>query len=248
MSEPDDNGLDVTRYGRIAGNPSINATIHHCFKYISEEDKRKSVKKFREQPHGEDQVMHTFRELVLGAFLGANGFNVKYDYTMEGRTPDWTVLDCELHPACVIELSNFHLDRRRENQIRERWRTGGIWSGWLGSHEDRLYNVIQSKASAYKGLVNRHAVPYVIAIFGAFEAAVEISEVRGCLFHVETGLFGLYPEVSGVLFFQENPGCYEFEYIVSPNALRPAHFPGGRFGLGRETKRPERGLVQNVPD
>jgi hypothetical protein len=38
------------KYGQIAGNNSINAMIYRCFEYICEEDERRFVKQFQEQP------------------------------------------------------------------------------------------------------------------------------------------------------------------------------------------------------
>ena len=37
------------KYGQIAGSKRVNATIYRCFEYITEEDARKFVKKFRDQ-------------------------------------------------------------------------------------------------------------------------------------------------------------------------------------------------------
>jgi len=55
--------------GRIAGNDSINAAIYRCFDLISEADAKAYAKKFAEQPHDQDQVKHTLRELIVGTFL-----------------------------------------------------------------------------------------------------------------------------------------------------------------------------------
>jgi hypothetical protein len=63
------------KYGRIAGNDSINAAIYLCFDLISEADAKAFVRKFAEQLHDQDQPLHTFRELILGAFLAANGLS-----------------------------------------------------------------------------------------------------------------------------------------------------------------------------
>ena len=83
------------KYGQIAGSNSINAMIYHCFEYICEEDERKFAKKFQEQHHDSDQIMHTFRELVLGSYLSSIGFRVRHDYVIDNLTPDWSILDME---------------------------------------------------------------------------------------------------------------------------------------------------------
>ncbi len=104
----------TVKYGQIAGNTSINAMIYRCFEYICEEDQRKFVKKFREQPHDSDQIKHTFRELVLGAYLGSNSFRVKHDYVIDDQTPDWSILDME---GQSIEFPVLYYDFRFVNCI-----------------------------------------------------------------------------------------------------------------------------------
>jgi len=81
-------------YGQIAGNKSLNEKIYHYFKYISGEDAKKFVNKFSSQD--EEQVMHTFRELVLGAYLASNGFRKFFIFT-----------SCEIH----VDLIHFILEK-----------------------------------------------------------------------------------------------------------------------------------------
>lgn len=54
------------RYGQIAESTRINEAIYDCFDFLNDKEQKKFVKKFREQPHSEIQIMHTFRELLLG--------------------------------------------------------------------------------------------------------------------------------------------------------------------------------------
>jgi hypothetical protein len=72
------------KYGQIAAGSLVNGAIYRCFDFIPEEDARKFVKKFREQPHSEVQVMHTLRELAIGAFLGSQGFTVHAEPAIDG--------------------------------------------------------------------------------------------------------------------------------------------------------------------
>ena len=72
------------KYGQIAGNPSINAAIYRCFDYLVEQDARLFVRKFREQVGDNEQVMHTFRELLVGGFLASQGVGVRYGQTIDG--------------------------------------------------------------------------------------------------------------------------------------------------------------------
>jgi len=107
------------KYGQIADNRHINAFIYQCFEYISEIDERKFVKKFRKQPHDSEQIMHTFRELVLGAYLSSSGFTVRHDYVVKDKTPDWCILDDKSVTVGIVELASFHLDKATEIEIEQ---------------------------------------------------------------------------------------------------------------------------------
>jgi hypothetical protein len=77
------------KFGQISPAPRMNATIYRCFELIGDEDARKFVKKFAEQPHDGPQVMHTFRELVVGAHMVTQGLPARYDDKVDGKKPDW---------------------------------------------------------------------------------------------------------------------------------------------------------------
>jgi len=166
------------KYGTIAKNPSVNAEIYRCFGYIDEKDAKAFVTKFREQPHDQNQVMHTRRELVLGGFLASNGFNVRYDQAVLGKTPDWALYDQSAALSCIIELVNFHTDRATEDEIEQHLCANRTWCDFMPSHVMRLYDRIRAKASTYKGLVKQAQAAYVVALFGDFSADVELQEVQ----------------------------------------------------------------------
>jgi hypothetical protein len=231
------NPLEIHRekmkYGQIAGNRHINAMIYRCFGYIREEDERKFITKFHEQPQDGNQIMHTFRELVLGAYLSSNGFRIRYDHTIATRTPDWSILDERLSVKGIVELTNFHVDKVTEDTIEEQLRVKGVACVWRDQNKDnidRLYHCIRNKAEVYKALLEKLEVPYVISVFGEFKAAIDFDEeLCPCLLDKEFGLFGLYPEVSGVLYFEEKFGGFLFRYIHNPTSLRKIDLPSGLF-------------------
>lgn len=115
-------------YGQIAGSSRVNAAIYRCFEFIPESDAARFVRKFAEQPHDEDQVMHTFRELILGAFLGSRGLTVQSERPIAGKTPDWSVL-CGGELQCVIELTDFHTDQSTEEDMTARFAAQQMWAG-----------------------------------------------------------------------------------------------------------------------
>jgi hypothetical protein len=226
------NDLKDMKYGEIAGSRQINTFIYRCFEYICEKDQRKFVKKFRDQSHDSDQIMHTFRELVLGAYLSSNHFNVIYDYTIETKTPDWCILNDESEVVGIVELTNFHIDKLTENEIKRQVDTSGITVFWRDQNKDnvdRLYHCIWHKAEVYQVLAKKLKIPYVIGIFGEFQAAIDFEEVKHCLYDEQIGLFELHPEVSDALYFQESSGRYFFNYANNPSSSQGIDLPSGVF-------------------
>ncbi|MHC4867358.1 MAG: hypothetical protein ACYTEX_25065 [Planctomycetota bacterium] len=215
------------KFGQIAGNKRINDAIYYCFQLIGDNEARKFVQRFKEQPHDEIQVMHTFRELILGAFLSANRFCIQSDYRIESKTPDWCVLKEGSHPQCIIELVNFHPDAERSDDIKRQIHKKGIWCNFVGPNTKRLYHAIWDKASKYKPIASKYNVPYIVSVFSDAAAFVEQKELDECLFDRETGLFAMYPEVSGLLFFEESSGDYLFIYKPNPHANRTMSIPSG---------------------
>jgi hypothetical protein len=217
----------------MAESKKINALIYRCFEFLSERDERRFVRKFRDQPHDSDQIMHTLRELVLGAYLSSRDLVVRHDYMVDGQTPDWCVLDDDETVTTIIELINFHLDRLTENEVKEQRHAKGMAFFWRDANKDnisRLYFAIERKAEVYRALVEELAVPYVVALHPEFIAAVDLEDdVYPCLFDKQSGLFGMYPETSGLLYFEERSGVYLFRYTGNPKASRPIWLPDGAF-------------------
>ncbi len=203
--------------------------IYRCFNYAHAGDVPKFLKKFKSQLQDNTQVMHTFRELILGAYLTGRGFNVRYEYTSDGETPDWSALNESAVLIAIVELINFHLDLATADSIDAELLNRGYWIGWQTSNDVRLYERIQHKMNAYKTLVKKHDIPYVVAVFGEFRAAVNRDELNTCLYSSEYGLFELNREVSGVLFFEESSGRYQFTYMPNPNPLIRLDIPDGSF-------------------
>jgi hypothetical protein len=221
------------KYGQITGNERINGPICDFFEYVCEEDQRKFTKKFREIPTDSDQTMHTFRELILGAPLRANDLQVRHDYAVGNKTPDWCILNDESAVIGIVELTNFHIDKATEIEIKRQIELKNTFHYWRDGNKnnvDRLYHCIECKAQAYRSQAISGKVPYVVAVFGDWKAVVDFGEVRLCLFDEKAGLFDKYPEMSGVLYFvDQNISRYLFYYVENPNALQPITLPTGIF-------------------
>jgi hypothetical protein len=223
------------KYGQIAGSSRINTFIYSCFEHICDQDERKFVKKFRELPQDSNEIMHTFRELIAGAYLCTRGLIARYEHAVASRTPDWSILDDASRSGAILELTNFHVDKTTETEIEEQLHARGIALAWRDAHtnnRDRLYYSIWHKMQVYQALVQELEIPYIVAVFGEFSAAIDEEEVHACLLGSESGLFEMYPEVSGVLFFEEKRGCYPFSYTPNPSAQLWFDLPSGVFPSG----------------
>jgi hypothetical protein len=78
-------------------------------------------------------------------------------------------------------------------------------------------------------LVDKLAVPYVIGVCADLRAALDLEEVCTCLLNDGSGVFEMYPEVSGLLYFEESGGRYQFRYTHNTLAFRAMDLPDGRF-------------------
>jgi hypothetical protein len=211
------------KYGQIAESKKTNDAIYRCFEHLCEEDLQSFVKKFREQPHDSDQIMNTFRELVLGAYLSSRGFRARHEYLVESKTPDWCILDNKSEVICVVELVNFHIDAATDNEIAKQMQAKGIAVVWRDANKnnvERLYYCIWDKMQKYQALIEKLRVPYIVGMFLDFKVVVDLEELRACLYPNDTGLFQMYRQVSGVLYFEEHSGQYWFRYEQNPHALR----------------------------
>lgn len=230
------------KYGQISESSKINHDIYEYFEYLSENDRRKFVKKFREQPHDENQVMHTLRELILGAYLASRGLHVEHDCRIDGKTPDWVTLNDESSPGGIIELINFHTDRNTEKDIERQLKDPDPWSVvetssgpvavasyWKEPNNSRLYQRIKEKSDKYEHLAKKYNIPNVVAVFGDIKAGVGAEEIRQCLFEDYGGLFRDCPTLSGVLFFKDSAGAYVFEFTKNPHGMNDIAIPSGVF-------------------
>ncbi len=222
------------KYGQIAESKILNEAIYDCFSNLSDKEQNKFVKKFKEQPHSETQIMHTFHELVLGAYLSLNGFVVENDHKIDNKTPDWTILDSSNAVVGIIEMVNHHIDNKTNEDILTQKKTGKMAIGYRPDENDpnhnRLYSHIQAKAGKYKDLVGERNVSYVVTVFTDFKAVVDVHDIIDCLVSGEEPIFNRYPDLSGVLHFEEiNSGTYYFTYIENPFALRRIDIPSGNI-------------------
>ena len=222
------------KYGQIANNKELNYNIYYCFDYLSENDQKKFAKKFNTQRHDFIQRMHTFGEIILGAYLSSRGFEVRHEYPVKDKTPDWCILDKKSAVISIIDLANYHRDKDTENEIDQGHAI--FWSREnFPKNRDRLYHCIRKKMQKYRALIEKLRVPYTVAICPDWRAELNFDDkIRDCLHNSEDGLFQMYPGVSGVLCFKWNFDQCSFKYEQNPNALRSVDLPSGAFSFVKE--------------
>lgn len=191
-------------FGKLPGGDGelgVQESILRALSYLSLRDQNAFRKKFSEQGGDEHQVMHTFRELLVGVFMAQQAYRPTYEPNIEGLTPDWH-FQCDACGEFIVDVVNFHVEQKIEAQINGTLAAGNVWSGRIPDQSQRLFSSLWKKASKYKGLATEKTVPYVVFIFGWMNAVVESSQVEHCLLHAE-GLFHDYPSLSGVYFMYE---------------------------------------------
>lgn len=92
------------RFGVISRNEAINARIYAALEHIHPADVPKIVAKFRNT--NDTQRFHTFRELLVGAHLRANGLDARFERAVAGKTPDWTLLAEGNDPVELIDVAS----------------------------------------------------------------------------------------------------------------------------------------------
>jgi hypothetical protein len=150
---------------------------------------------------------------------------------IDTKTPDWSIFGETSTLSGIVELTNFHADKKTEDVITQQLKTEGFWVGSIPPNIRRLDDKIKEKVIAYKALIEKYKVPYVIAVFGEFTADVDFDELNECLFNKESGIFVLYPAVSGVLFSEEYSGQYHFQYLRNQKSLKEFELPDGIFSF-----------------
>lgn len=207
----------------------LRSNIRNGLKYLSDQDVRVFQKKFQQQSEDKRQLAHTRMELITGVFGAMIGFTPQYEPKMEGQTPDWLFLDPEAKPHFFGDVLNFHINEGIEKKTEEALHTHQEWGDELPGSEERLYPSLQGKAVKYRELVGRIHLPFVVFVYGWFEAFLHPMEVEYCLSARKCGLFKDYPQLSGVYHFDDgvplgrgwvNP-VYRFRYYANPNASQP---------------------------
>lgn len=201
----------------LAGNSRVNERIHELLPLLVEQDQRKFVKKFKAE--SAEQAGHTFRELVLGAFLLKQGFAARHEVLLDGKTPDWVIYSTSGHLVAVVDQITFHQARALDDEINSALRAGETWEGWLPDNTPRLYQKLHAKAQAYQALSKVYSAAYIVAMFADFNASVDSDEFNDALYRAyDGGVFAHNSNLTGVIYFTEAGGQYPFKYFSNPHS------------------------------
>jgi hypothetical protein len=208
------------RFGVISGNDAINARIYTALEHIHPDDAPKLVAKFRD--HTTDkQSFHTFRELLVGSHLRANGLDARYECAVEGKTPDWTLLRDGVEPIELIDVTTIHQRYALDAEIGRALASGRIWSGWGGIPPEHVHGKIDAKAGAYAALAAHMQIAYTVFVHGEFTSFLDAGDIEEVV-SGEQGVFETRPYLSGVGFFSHANGIDTYSYFENPNAARPS--------------------------
>lgn len=202
-----------------------NALLQHLVSGLHCSDRASFVEKLTKQPLRER--FHTYRELLLGAQLRTTGADFRYEKNINGKTPDWTLsIDGKL--VEIIDVVTLHQRNQKEIEITTATRSTNSWSGWISVPAKHIYRKLSDKSGQYSELARNSQTPFVIAVFGDFLAAIDPNEIDYVLYKYHEddwehkGWFPEFPEVSGLIYFREKNGDFEFIYFPNPHALYPA--------------------------
>jgi hypothetical protein len=164
------------------------------------------VRKFRSD--ADEQCFHTYRELILGSHLRTRGWNLRYEQSLGGRTPDWVLIDDDGQVAEIIDVVTLHQRRVVDSAIGKAFSLHRTWIGWVSTPPDRLFAKLREKMVAYASTAANLHLPYVVALFGEFTAPIEPCEVHHVLHELHGGVFAAVPTVAGTIFFRGRLGQY----------------------------------------
>jgi len=208
------------KFGVLAGNSYINSRIYEMFDSIHPSDVSTFVRKFRSE--SDNQRFHTFRELILGSELRRRGLNLRYEQKVNGKTPDWVILNEAGGIDEILDVVTLHQRRSTDLDIGSVTAAGRIWTGWVTLSPDHIYSKIQRKADTYGDLAAQSSTPYTVCLFGEFTACVDPAQVEYVLYTHRGGAFTDWPSLSGVLYFHERSGVYHYSHFVNQSATDPS--------------------------
>lgn len=182
--------------------------------------------------------MDVLRELVIGWYLANLDFAVRYEPNIDSVRPDWAIFRRWDDLAGIVEVKSFYVDKHTETQLDGAFECTPFTAFWGNANTQRLWQSLRDKASksTYHDIAMRHHVPYLVALHSDFRAAVSMDDLEVCLFDTDTGIFKIYPSVSGIIYFEDSGSGYRFSHIANPFSSHTIAWP--RLSLTANVFRP----------
>lgn len=214
---------------RLDPDEAGNAHLHALLDRLDPKDRSKLIKLLTKQQQLRDKF-HTYRELLMGARLRDQGFNVRYERKVENKTPDWTLVDKDTTLE-ILDVMTLHQRAEKDREIREGLQkpeaileipgTGELicsWGTWITIPPDHVYEKLSEKAGNYRQLARTHHLPFVIAVYDDWLASISADGMKYVLFDHRDGWFKENPDVSGVIHFKGASWTpFQFDYTVFRN-------------------------------
>lgn len=194
-----------------AGNSSIDTAIKEMLPSFDEASQRRirkailaagSAAKRHLDKNTDAAARHVFRELIPAAHLNNQGFRLRYEAKVAGKTPDWLDEDTGLLMECYTY---------------ERGGSAGF--------DDRVAAAVAEKCGRYSTIVQERGLRFVVAVYLDFLTAMTIEE---CAEDPERfrGIFDTNKKLSGLLFFTETlavGGRQQYEFVcISADSSIPS--------------------------
>lgn len=180
-------------------------------------------------PAGKVHRVHIYREIIVGAFLRQQGFPVRYEVQVGGKTPDWVCLNDRGEPRFIVEVVTVHPCQNAAMLMTNAFQRGKAWAFFVQPTLDRVWGKLIDKARIYRRLVTELDLPYVLAVFPGMGIVLEEKFQDEYLFGSD-GIFRSAPYLSGMYRFRKFTDRYGFQYYMNPEANCAGCFPSGWLG------------------
>ncbi len=188
--------------------------LRELYRSICSTDVQKFKTKFDKQSLREK--FHTLRELQFGAFHREEGFELRYELEIDGKTPDWSLLDKNGKVSEIVDVITLHQRYDKEKEIYSVIKSTNVWAGWITIPPDHIFRKFADKSGQYSVLVESQNIPFSIAAFAAFDTAIDEADLKHILYSLHDGWFNAYPEVAGIILFRERIFENEYTYFLNP--------------------------------
>ena len=194
-----------------------NQHLQGLVRKLHPDDAPSFVNKFTSQPL--IARFHTYRELLVGAYLREQRIDVRYERAIDGQTPDWYLAAHDGAHDEILDVFTLHQRREKDIEISSSIADYCRWVGWITVPPDHIYRKLTDKAGQYNNLVKRCSIRMVLAPFVEFTASIEPEEMHHVLFERHGGWFATAPTVSGVLYSRMHNCEFEAIYFANPHAM-----------------------------